>query len=509
MKISDSDVEIIIDKVLQNVEALIGNKGQLSKSTTNSVPAGNGNLNKGIHLTNLIGDGVFEKVEDAIEAAFLAQKEYIKTCNLQVRDRIVANIRKNILDNVNVLAEMIYKETKLGKVEHKVQKLTLVATKTPGTEDITTSSISGDNGLTIEEMGAYGLIGAVTPVTNPAETIINNAISMIAAGNGVVFNVHPSAKNCSAYTVQLLNNAIKDAGGPANLVTMVKNPTMDSVKVITSSPRVRLMVGTGGPALVRSLLSSGKKAIGAGAGNPPVIVDDTADLALAARCILDGASFDNNILCIAEKEIFVLDSVADDLIYEFLKLDTHLLTKNELESVMELTLTVEEVNAAKSCSSGCNPGTKKEYHVAKGWVGKDASKIMESINNSKPNVKLLLCEVDASHPYVQLEQMMPILPIVRVKTFQEAIERAVDAEHGNRHTASIFSKNIDNMTEFARAIDTTIFVKNAATLAGVGDKGEGCATMTIAGPTGEGITSARTFTRVRRCVLAEGGFRIT
>ncbi|MBN2899202.1 MAG: aldehyde dehydrogenase EutE [Clostridia bacterium] len=500
--ISEKDIEKIVEMVLKNVEQFT------QKAPVESLPVQQVQTGVPILMMTPLGtignDGVFDRVEDAIDAAYGAQKEYAKACTLEDRNRIIETIRKTILANIDDLAMRIFTETGLGRLEDKAAKVILAATKTPGTEDIKTSALSGDYGLTIEEMGAFGLIGAVTPVTNPAETIIGNVISMIAAGNGVVFNVHPSAKNCSAYAVQLLNRAIVSAGGPENLVTMVKEPTLETVKVISSSPKVNLMVGTGGPALVKALLSSGKKAIGAGAGNPPVIVDGTADLALAARSILEGASFDNNILCIAEKEIFVLDSVADELIYEFLKLETHMLTKDELEHVMALTLVADEKIGAKSCSMG----VQKEYHVAKAWVGQDASKIMAAIQKPMDQVKLLLCEVSMDHPYVQLEQMMPVLPIVRVKTFEEAVEKAVEAEHGNRHTASIFSRNVDNMTTFAKAINTTIFVKNAATLAGVGFKGEGCTTFTIAGPTGEGITSARTFTRVRRCVLAEGGFRI-
>lgn len=510
--ITEKDLEMIVEMVLKNVESLMPQEPagvQIAPAAappvypaavTQAAPTAQQSMMTRLGSEN----GVFDRVEDAVDAAYDAQRHYTSSCNMEDRNRIIANIRKTVLENAQDLGRRIYEETNLGRYEDKVAKITLAATKTPGTEDLKTSSLSGDYGLTIEEMGAFGLIGAVTPVTNPSETIISNVISMIAAGNSVIFNVHPSAKNCSAHTVQLLNKAIVEAGGPENLVTMVKEPTLETVNQISQHPKVNLMVGTGGPGLVKALLSSGKKAIGAGAGNPPVIVDETADLGLAARGILEGASFDNNILCIAEKEIFVVDSVADELIYELLKLETHMLSNEELGKVMSLTLVADEVLGAKSCSMG----VKKEYHVAKQWVGKDASAIMESIGKPMPNVKLLLCETTADHPYVQLEQMMPILPIVRVKTFEEAVELAVQAEHGNRHTASIFSRNVDHMTKFAKAINTTIFVKNAPTLAGVGYKGEGSATFTIAGPTGEGITSAKTFTRVRRCVLAEGGFRI-
>jgi acyl-CoA reductase-like NAD-dependent aldehyde dehydrogenase len=399
---------------------------------------------------------------------------------------------------------MVFEETGLGRSEDKIAKILLAALKTPGVEDLKTTAVSGDYGLTIEEMAPFGVIGAVTPVTNPVETIINNTISMLAAGNSVVFNVHPSSKKSSAYVVGLLDSVIRRAGGPANLITMIKDPTIETLNEIAADPRVSVLVGTGGAGLVKALLRSGKKTIGAGAGNPPVIVDETADIEHAAKSIIEGASFDNNILCIAEKEVFALQAIADDLIYHMLQNGAYMLGRQELAKVMELTLTADEKSGAASCS-----GKREiEYHVKKEWIGKSAESILSAIGIKKENIKILLCEVDFSHPYVQLEQMMPVLPVVRCGDIDEAIAMAVKAEHGNRHTASIFSRDVVNMTRFAKAINTTLFVKNAPTLAGVGYKGEGSTTFTIAGPTGEGVTSAKTFTRVRRCTLAEGGFRI-
>lgn len=450
-------------------------------------------------------DGVFERMEDAIEHGYHAQVAYVKQFQLKDRERLLSAIRKEVLDQKETLARMVLEETKLGNYEDKIAKHELAAGKTPGTDILKTDAFSGDDGLTIVERAPFGLIGAVTPVTNPTETIINNSISMLAAGNAVVFNVHPSSKNVCAYAIQLINRAIISVGGPANLVTMVKNPTLDTMQVLIDSPKVRILVGTGGPGLVRSLLKSGKKAIGAGAGNPPVIVDDTADMVNAAKSIIAGASFDNNLLCIAEKEVFVLNSAADELIYQMLDQGAYMLSEQQLQQVMNFAL---EENV-KQVAQGCSLNNKREFHVAKEWVGKDASLFLNKLGvTGHNNIKLLICEVSFDHPFVQLEQMMPVLPIVRTASLDEAIEMAVAAEHGNRHTAVMHSKNVDHLTKFAREIETTIFVKNASSLAGVGFGGEGHTTMTIAGPTGEGITSAKTFTRERRCVLAEGGFRI-
>ncbi len=500
MEINAQDVEHIVQQVLKTIlptqEEELTNRPGIVK--TYRPGQGSEELAGAKEVMSNKGDyGVFEQMEDAIEAAYEAQRIYTRKFQLSDRERLIQNIRKVTKENVGTLAQMAREETGLGRVEDKVAKNLLIINKTPGTECLDTKALSGEAGLTIIEHAPYGVIGAITPTTNPTSTIINNVISMIAGGNSVVFNVHPSAKKCCAYTLQMINKAIEEVGGPKNLATMVKNPTMDTVKELSSHPKVRLMVGTGGMPMVRALLQSGKKVIGAGAGNPPVIVDETADIKRAAEQIYIGASFDNNLLCLAEKEVFVVESVATDLVYHMINEGAFLLTKAQLSQIMELVLTYEDTSQGR------------EYHVNKKWVGQDASKMLEAIGiQGKENCRLLICEVEATHPFVLIEQLMPVLPIVKCKDLDEAIAHATVAEHGNRHTASMFSKNIENLTRFAREIETTIFVKNAATLAGVGFNGEGHTTMTIAGPTGEGITDAVSFTRQRRCALADGSFRI-
>ncbi len=476
MEFNTKEICMIVEQVLKNIDFVKDAPGSVSAPYSDK------------------GDyGVFENVEDAIEAAYQAQKIYHDKFQIKDRQRIIAAIRKVCRDNVETLAKMVREESKMGRYEDKIQKHLAVIDNTPGPEILTTDAISGDNGLMLEEYAPFGLIGAITPVTNPTETIINNTISMISGGNSVIFNVHPSAKNVCAFCLKLINKTIIENGGPANLITMAKEPTMDTVKVISSSPKVRLMVGTGGMPMVNSLLRSGKKVIGAGAGNPPVIVDETADIRKAARDIFYGASFDNNLLCLAEKEVFVLEEVANDFVYNMVEEGAYLLNGVQLEKILSLVFKYE--------------GGK--YDVNKKWVGQDAGKMLDAIGvEGKSDTRLLICEVPHNHPFVLVEQLMPVLPIVRCKSIDEAIEYALIAETGNRHTASMFSKNVDNMTRFAREIETTIFVKNGPTLNGVGIGGEGFATMTIAGPTGEGITCAKSFTRRRRCMLADGGLRV-
>lgn len=474
MELKAEEIQLIVQQVLENIDVK-----KLSRVSRPPVSGGD--------------CGVFKCVKEAIDAAYLAQRDWVNNYRLEDRRRIIEAIRVTAEKHAEELAKMVRDETGMGRYEDKVQKHLAVIRKTPGVECLTTDAVSGDAGLMIEECAPFGVIGAITPSTNPTETIINNTISMIAGGNAVVFNVHPGAKKCCAYCLKLLHKTIVENGGPKNLITMQEEPTMEAVNVLTASPKIRLMAGTGGMGMVNALLRSGKKTIGAGAGNPPVIVDDTADILLAAKEIYRGASFDNNLLCLAEKEVFVMEDAADKLISEMEKEGAYLLSPDELNKITELAMINKD-------------GT---YQINKKWVGKDAALFLKEIGVCGcRNTRLLICDTDENHPFVQVEQLMPVLPIVRCRSFDECVRAAVKAEAGNRHTASIFSKNVDHMTYFGKEIETTIYTKNGATLKGVGIGGEGHTTMTIAGPTGEGLTCARSFTRKRRCMLAEGGLRI-
>lgn len=441
--------------------------------------------------------GVFEDMKDAIDAAESGYKA-IRAMSLEEREKIIAVIRELCRKEASTMARLGVDETKMGRVDHKTAKHMLVADKTPGTADIVAQVKTGDYGLTLTEMAPFGVVGSITPSTNPSETVICNSIGMIAAGNGVVFNPHPNAIATSNYAIDLVNRASAMAGGPRVLVSSVVKPTLDSANVMYKDPRIKLLVCTGGPGVVKSVLSSGKKAIGAGAGNPPVIVDDTADIRKAGKDIIDGCTFDNNLPCIAEKEVFAFASIADELIDAMRANGAYLISRSDADTLARVVL-VEKTNPKTGISSKI---------VNRDCVGRDAKVLLEKIGISVGDeVRCIICETDFEHDFVQHELMMPILPIVRVKDIDQAIDLAVRAEHGNRHTAHMHSKNIDNLTRFARAVETTIFVKNAPSYAGIGFGGEGHTTFTIAGPTGEGITSAKSFTRLRRCVLAES-FRI-
>jgi len=437
-------------------------------------------------------NGVFKSMEDAIKAAKWAQKE-LSSLSLLKRGEIIAAMRKTALDNAKYLALMAQEETGFGRVNDKVQKNILAAKKTPGLEDLTPRTFTGDDGMTLVEEAPYGVIGAITPSTNPSSTVINNGISMITAGNGVVFNPHPGAKKVTVETVRILNEAIASAGGPSTLLCTVSEPTLDTGKILMEHKDIKLLAVTGGEAVVKVAMRCGKKVIAAGPGNPPVIVDDTASIPKAAADIVKGASFDNNILCIAEKEVLVFREVADLLVDMMAGNGCYRADQSEIEKIEAAVL---EINR------------EGKYVPNKNFVGRNAGYILNKCGiNASDDFKLVIAEVPFNHPFVMTEMLMPVLPVVRVDSLYDAIEKAIEAEGNCKHTAIMHSQNVTNLTEAARALDTTIFVKNAPSYAGLGFLGEGYTSLTIATPTGEGLTSARSFTRLRRCTLS-GSFRI-
>ena len=433
----------------------------------------------------------YPNLDAAVEAATTAQKKWV-AITMDKRKLIINQMRDVLRSHVEELARMAHEETGLGRYEDKISKNRLVIDKTPGPEYLEATAFTGDDGLALVEYAPYGIIGSITPTTNPSETIINNGISMLSAGNAVVFNPHPSAKKVSMRTMELMNGVIVANGGPQGCLTMVEKPSIDTATALMKHPGIRLLVVTGGPAVVKAAMASGKKVIGAGPGNPPVVVDETADLDQAADGIVKGASLDNNIVCIAEKEIIVVESVADELKKKLQQYGAYLINAYQVRQLEKIVLDQE--------SGGKYP--------AKNFVGKNASVILEAIGvRVGPEIRLVFCEVEENHPFVQAELLMPLLGMVRVPNVDAAIEMAKRVEHGNGHTAVMYSKNIDNLHRMAKEINTSIFIKNAPSYAGLGLGGEGFTSFTIASPTGEGLTTCRTFSRIRRCTLKDH-FRI-
>jgi acyl-CoA reductase-like NAD-dependent aldehyde dehydrogenase len=438
--------------------------------------------------------GVFDSIDEAVNAASTAFFLFDQM-GLQKRNTIIAAIRNAMREHGDALAREAHEETGLGRYADKVIKNQLVTEKTPGTEDLQPLAVTGDDGLNLTEPAPYGVIAAITPTTNPTSTIINNTIAMVAAGNAVVFNVHPNAKRVSCHNVALINKAIIAAGGPKNLISCIANPTVESAQAVMRHPGIRLVVVTGGGGVVQAAMSSGKRAICAGPGNPPVVVDETADIDKAARDIVFGASFDNNIICADEKECLVVSSVADKLIQGMAYNGGLLVWKDQLPALEKVIF--KKMN-----------GPRKEAEIDRSLIGKNASVILRKAGIScDDSVRLGIVEVDHDHPLLWTEQMMPILPVTRVRDADEGIDLALALEHPRRHTFVMHSENLSNLSRMARECNASVFVKNGPSLAGLGWKGEGYTSFTIASPTGEGMTSPRSFSRWRRCTLV-GAFRI-
>jgi acyl-CoA reductase-like NAD-dependent aldehyde dehydrogenase len=468
--------EKVISSIVQKVVSQLAQEGKISPPTS---------LRRAFEGRN----GLFSDLEVAIGAAEEAQRRLVDN-TLEKRKEIIVAIRQAALDNADLLGQMEYNETKMGRLEHKTMKVIHPAQTTPGMEILEPVVFTGDNGIAIEDWAPFGVIGAITPSTNPPSTVINNAIGMISAGDSLVVNPHPAAKSVTMKTIELLNQAIVKVGGPDNLLTSVTNPTIDTARALMTHPKIAILAVTGGPAVVKVAMSSGKKVIAAGPGNPPVVVDETADIRKAARDIVEGASFDNNIQCLSEKEIFVVNSVADELKAYMKQEGAYEISVQQLDGVMGTLF--KELNYHR-----------EESIPSRDFVGRDAKVILQQIGITVGDeVRLVIVETDIEHPLVWAEQLMPVVPIVRVRDVDEGIKFAVEAERGCYHTAIMHSQNINNISKMAKLINTANFVTNAPSLAANAVGGEGYGTWTLTTTTGDGASTARNFARKRRLVVA-------
>ncbi len=435
--------------------------------------------------------GIFTCVDQAVAAATEAF-EQLSERTIEDRKRIIGHIRRISIEQCVELGTMEMEETKIGRLVHKIEKLKTLGEKTPGVEFMRSEVFSGDNGLAVIEHAPFGVIGAITPVTHSLPTITGNAVSMIAGGNTLVVNPHPGGKRVAVEGVRRFNQAIYRDLGIDNLICVIAEPTIESADAVFNHRGVKLICVTGGPAVARAAMQSSKRAIVAGPGNPPVVVDETADLDRAARCIIQGGAYDNNLLCIAEKEVFVVASVFDAMMAAMERAGAARLNTREIDAL------------TKRAISTVGEGDHKHDVAHKDFIGKDASWLANAAGKRVPeSVELIFGETDENNPFVPVEQMMPFIPFVRVRDVDEAIAKAKHYEHGFRHTSIIHSHNVRNMTKMGRAMDTTLFVKNGPCMAALGLGGEGYLSFSIATPTGEGVTTPLTFTRERRCSLID------
>jgi aldehyde dehydrogenase len=440
------------------------------------------------------GRGVFNDVEDAVKAAVAAQREF-ESRGLEDRRKAVACVRKICSEQAEPLGREELEETKIGRLVHKIEKLQVIADRIPGVEFLRTEAFSGENGIALQEYAPFGVIGAVTPVTHSLPTLACNAINMLAGGNSLVVNPHPSGARIACKGVRLFNEAIASAIGIDNLITIIAEPTLESAQAIFDHRDVRMLCVTGGPAVGRAALRSPKRAVVAGPGNPPVVVDETADLDRAARSIVIGGAYDNNLLCIGEKEVFAVASIFEELC------DAMTLHK-------AYCLDAKQIAALTKAAFVASGDDKNKLVVNKDLIGRDAAVLAERAGVRVPaETEMLFGETDESHPFVDHEQMMPFVPFVRVPDANAAIALAKKYEHGFKHTSIIHSRNVETITRMGREMDTTLFVQNGPSTAGLGTGGEGYLSFSIATPTGEGVTTPLTFTRQRRSTTV-GAMRV-
>ncbi len=477
MQFDENLIRSVVAQVLAEV-------GPMPRANTSAPAKVNG------HASSYAGRyGIFTDADEAVAAARIAF-EQLRERSIEERRGMIDIIRRISIDNCEELGRMEMEETKIGRLEHKIEKLKALGEMSPGVEFLETKAYSGDHGLAIIERAPFGVIGAITPVTHSLPTITGNAVSMIAGGNTVVVNPHPSGKKVAAEGVRRFNQAIHAKYGIDNLICVIAEPTLESADALFKNRNVALICVTGGPAVARAALNSGKRAIVAGPGNPPVVVDETADLDRAARCIIQGGAYDNNLLCIAEKEVFVVESVFDAMMDAMRRAGAVQLNSQQIQQLTSKAIV--------------QVGDDKHDAACKDYIGQDASFLAAAAGVSVPaGTELIFGETDEHHPFVSVEQMMPFIPFVRARDVDHAIAMAKQYEHGFRHTAIIHSRNVHNMTKMGREMDTTLYVKNGPCMASLGLGGEGYISFSIAGPTGEGVTTPTTFTRERRCSMID------
>jgi aldehyde dehydrogenase len=449
-----------------------------------AAPSGNGKAS---------ARGVFQDVNEAVAAAAEAQRRF-EGRGLDDRRKAVACVRRICTEQAEELGREELEETKIGRLAHKIEKLTVIADRIPGVEFLRTDAFSGENGVALQEYAPFGVIGVITPVTHSLPTLACNAINMLAAGNALVCNPHPGGARIACKGVRLFNQAIFEAIGIDNLMTIIEKPTLESAQAVFDHRDVRMLCVTGGPAVGRAALRSPKRAIVAGPGNPPVVVDETADLDNAARSIVFGAAYDNNLLCIGEKEVFAVASIFDELLDAMMRHKAVRLDAKQIDALTKAAIPLAD---------------DKKHHVAhKDFIGQDAAVLAERIGLKVPaDTELLFGETDKSNPFVEVEQMMPFVPFVRTPDVDAAIALAKKYEHGFKHTSIIHSRNVETITRMGREMDTTLYVQNGPSTAGLGSGGEGYLSFSIATPTGEGVTTPLTFTRQRRSTTV-GSLRV-
>ncbi len=344
-------------------------------------------------------------------------------------------------------AEWAVRETGMGVVAHKRMKNEACSkglVELYGGEDFISPRIDEARKI-VELPRPAGVVFALIPVTNPVATIFFKTILALLTRNAVILSPHPQSKACCADAGRLLAEAAKAAGAPDGAVQVIDEPNIPLLEKLMADERVDLIVATGGPSVVKAAYRSGNPAIGVGPGNAPVLVDDTADLALAAKRIVASKSFDNSILCTNESTVLAFRSVADRLLDALRAERAHICSKEETEKVRNLLF------------------GERGFNVA--MIGKDASVIAEQAGFRAANARILVTPVDLVQPEEKLvrEKLCPVLAFARVQTIDQAISaaRSMMRKTGKGHSAAVHSKNEANIMAFAAAVPALRVAVNA------------------------------------------------
>lgn len=368
-----------------------------------------------------------QKIENIVSVVRQAQREYARFSQEHV-DRIFKAAALAASAARIELAKLAVEETSMGVMEDKVIKNHFAAEYIYNRYkcDLTCGVIEDDeiNGFT-QVAEPVGIIAAVLPTTNPTSTAIFKGLLALKTRNGMIFSPHPRAKKCTAMAVKILMDAAIEQGCPPGLFASLEEATKEMSGALMAHPSVNLILATGGPGMVKAAYSSGKPAIGVGAGNTPVIIDETADIKMAVSSVLMSKTFDNGVICASEQSIIISDEVYKTAVDEFVIRGAHLLTGKEKAQLQKILV-------------------GKDGHVNSKIVGQPAAVIAEMAGfKVHENAKVLLAEcaeIGQSEPF-SMEKLSPVLAVYRAGNFNDAMDKccALIEYGGAGHTSVLYT----------------------------------------------------------------------
>ncbi|MBQ6625009.1 MAG: bifunctional acetaldehyde-CoA/alcohol dehydrogenase [Clostridia bacterium] len=404
-----------------------------------------------------IVDGV-EKLEEAISRVKKAQEKFAEYTQEQVDAIFLAAASAANKERIS-LAKLAVEETGMGIVEDKVIKNHYASeyiynayrdTKTCGV-------IEEDKAYGMKKIAEpIGLVAAVIPTTNPTSTAIFKTLIALKTRNGIIISPHPRAKNSTIKAAKVVLEAAVKAGAPEDIISWIDVPSLEMTNLVMKEADI--ILATGGPGMVKAAYSSGKPALGVGAGNTPAIIDETADIILAVNSIIHSKTFDNGMICASEQSVIVDENIYDDVKSEFAARGCYFLNETEIEKVRKTIIINGALNAK--------------------IVGQKASKIAELSGVEVPdNTKILIGEVESvelSEEFAH-EKLSPVLAMYKSKDIQDAFDKAehLIADGGYGHTSSIYLNEvtqIEKLEEFAARMKTCrILVNTPSSQGGIGD----------------------------------------